>query len=210
MTWKYIPADKALNDAFLLRLPEPNGPMPGFAGGNYKGGLIEFQFPPKIVSDSRKGTWVENDVVGDEAAAAFSFTGSRIITINWSYVVDGGLWTVDRITHIVRTLRSYFIEARQLMIGNKNLVIFVKFWAIGGSKEMSARMKSVDIKHGETMVIPSLTSNDGTEHSGADYAYPLRTDISVDLRLWTKGMGEGGPEVLADINELKAITKEWY
>jgi len=202
MTWQYTPADKALNDAFLFRLPEPKGPMSGSAGGKYKGGLIEFQFPPKIVSDSRKGTWEEHDVVGNEATAAYTLTGSRIISINWSYVVDGGHWTVDRITQIVRTLRSYFVEGRQAGSKNTNLVIYVKFWAIGGPEEMSARMRSVDIKYGETLIMPTLNT---------EQAFPLRTDINVDMRIWTKGVHEGGTaDVLVDIDEVRSITRGWY
>lgn len=215
--WNYTNADTQLAKQFQLEL---RFSAPGCDGRRTS--RIEFQFPPKVIGDGRKGDWFEQNVRGDEPAAGFTYTGPREITLNWTYVVDGDQWTVDRITSNIRTLRGYFMfvdkqtpgSDGKLKIDINNMVLKLRMWCIGGSGWMSGRLKSVDVKYGETMIITKGTSTPG-KHLGADGAFPLRSDISVDLRLWTqgytmvKGKAEGKAIELVDKCQ-KGITQDWY
>lgn len=189
MPMKYTPADEALRNAVTLRFV--NGPK------------IEFQFPPKITSDGRKGEWKEGNLPGTEPLAAYQKSGPREITLVATYIVDGGLWTTERVSQTVRELRGYFARVRNPnQQGQRNLVVKFQMWRLGGDKEMSCRIKGVDIKHSDTIVSPC---NGGVINP--KLAYPLRTDITVDLRIWTKG----GPQKTQNLEGLELDeVPEWY
>jgi hypothetical protein len=196
MTVKYTPIDIALSKAVSLR----------FANQSI---TIEFQFPPKIISDGRKGNWNENDYPGTEPVAAYQTSGAREISLNFTYVVDGGKWTTSKVAQQISNLRGYFARYRQ-QPGFRGLVVFFKMWnhgprqLIGGdvaqkkSEEMSCRLKSVDVKHSDTIIVPN---------GNVDLAYALRSDVTVELRIWTKG----GPQETQDLPGLKQeVTPDWY
>ncbi len=68
---------------------------------------------------------------------------------------------------------------------------------------MSFRIKSVDVKHSETIV--THCSNGAAPN--VKEAYPLRTDITAEMRLWTKG-GAQQTESLNGLRETEEIN--WY
>lgn len=148
-----------------------------------KRGNVKFQFPPRIITDSKSGNWVETDQRGAEPVAAYATSGAREIKIEWTYIVgeQGGAlgkpWSTSDIKNEVAGLRWYFMQHSQN--GTlADLIVLFKMWKHGGSEPMSARLKSVSVSHGNTIVVP-----DGD----TEMAYPLQTDVSVDLRLWSKG-----------------------
>lgn len=159
---------------------------------------IEFQFPPKITSDNRKGEWNEENIPGTEPVATFSKSGPREITLTFTYLVDGGKWTTGAISTHVHNLRGYFSRYRDGDEGFRNLVVAFKMWYHGGEKPISSRIKGVSVKHSETIIVPGGNVN---------RAYPLRTDVTVDLRLWTKG----GPLATQDLPDLVTVEDpNWY
>jgi hypothetical protein len=215
MTMLYTPFDVALKNAVILRFNDDTA--------------VEFQFPPRITSDDRKGEWKEANYPGTEPIAVFEKSGPREITLTWTYIVDGGRWTTVRISEQVRQIRGYFARTRdQNKEASRNLVAYFKMWRHGGSEEMSCRFRSVSVKHSETIVshctasdvrffgevnsidsasVSNPNSSNGLNASNADNAYPLKTDITVDLRLWTKG----GDQIVQDLKELKRIEDpQWY
>jgi len=204
----YAQHDRDLTDAFLLKMQvhRTSPPVGCGGGGAASTGLIEFQFPPKITSDSRKGNWAEGDLRGETQIAEFATAGPREISMRWTYIVDadkpgGNGWSIKRITKMVRTLRGYFAILTDHQTRPTQLSIDFKFWCIGGSKKMTGRMKGVDIKYGETLVMPE----------GANGAFPLRTDITADLRLWTQRGYSGAEEPDLDIRELEEfVAPDWY
>ncbi len=157
---------------------------------------VEFQFPPKITSDSRKGEWSEKNQPGTEPVATYTASGPRETSLTYTYIVDGGKWTTDKIAQQVSSIRSYF--SRYLPKGAKALVFRFRMWKFGGSRTMSYRLKSVDVKHSETIVAPN---------GDVSRAYALRTDITLELRMWTKG----GPNKTQDVPglELQEVPG-WY
>lgn len=188
MAFEHTPIDDALRDAVTLRFN--------------LGPKIEFQFPPKITTDSRKGEWYEGNLQGTEPIATFQKSGPREISLTWSYIVTGGVWTTEKISQQVKAIRGYFARYRdQNNLAARNLILFFQMWAHGDpsiGKQMSCRIKSVDVKHTDTIVAPN---------GDPSVAYPLRTDIVVDLRLWTKG----GPEPTQDLEGLLPNEEQfWY
>lgn len=206
MGFEYINADRSLrkSNRARLRLKKPSDASRRTHGcadsgasreGSGLGGDrvwtdIEFQFPPKVLTDGRKAAWEEGDQVGTEPIATFSTSGPREISLSWVYVVDSfeansDAWSIDRITRNIRTLRGYFASVRdrgEAGTVRANLVVMFHMWCIGGDNPISARLRGVDVRYGDTMVFPP-------QGGLSDRAFPLRTDITVDLRVWTRGAG---------------------
>lgn len=160
------------------------------------GSKIEFQFPPRMVSDNRSGTWKEKEMPGKEPNATFRLSGAREMTLAWTYIVDGQTWSTDKIAKNVKALRGYFAKVRGASVPGKNLIVKFKMWLVGGKDTMSCRIRSITVKHSDTIV------------GQGDNAYPLRTDITVDLRLWTKANQDG--KHIPDIPLNNDITPDWY
>lgn len=159
---------------------------------------VDFQFPPRIISDGKGGSWEERETRGDEPMAYFKTSKSRNIRLEWTYIVGetGGsgesmYWDADRVRNQISGLRGYFHRMTQNGKGD-GLVVYFKMWNHGGPEEMTCRILQFDIGHGKSIIIPA------DERGGADMdkAYPLRTNVSCDLRLWTRAgtAGESGSE----------------
>ena len=89
---------------------------------------------------------------------------------------------------------------------SRNLVCQFRYALYGGkSGTMSARIKSIDVKHSDTIIIPT----GGFGVLLPSKSFPLRTDINVELRLWTKG-GPGGEKVQKFDDLYDQLTPEWY
>lgn len=190
----YIKHDRDIADNVLFRIRAPAG------SGDPAAGLVSFQFPPKILSDNRRGTWNETEFRGTEPVALFATSGPREFSLKWNYIVESasafirfpnsvqplvpsivipgvtineGVWSIQKIRENVNRLRGYFSNFR-INRSRNNLIVDFKFPAITGSTPWTCRIKSIDVKHSENLI------------GSPDFCYPLRTDITVDLRLWTK------------------------
>ena len=193
--------DKSLADSFIFRFAV----LPGAAQN--ANNLLLFQFPPKITSDDRKGNWKEGELRGIEPVAAFNTSGPREITITATYVVDGSAdWSFQKVKTQVLLARGYFARVRQLN-ATRNLVCKFKMWAIGGTEEMTCRIVNVGVKYSDTIV------------GVGDNAFPLRTDLTLDVRMWTAGAGncgeaKNGADVLGGIVNVTSLrsceSQDWY
>ena len=203
MVQQYTNHDLALSSHAILSIFTPDAFIPGFVGPLAPGDArlpvhetkIEIQFPPVINSDNRKGNWLETDLPGREPEAVYQNSGAREITLRLTYIVDAvnNGWTTSKIAKQVHTLRGYFATVRSSSDHRKLLVLF-RYGLFGGEKSTSARIRNIDVKHGDTMIIPP---------GKPEKAFPLRTDVTLDLRLWNKS-----PKV--DLRDLLEITPEWY
>ena len=81
----YTKHDIALREECILRLHLNPGPD---ESGD-KTHSVKFQFPPRILSDNRKGSWKEGDLRGTEPVSVFQTSGPREISLSWCYLVDG-------------------------------------------------------------------------------------------------------------------------
>jgi hypothetical protein len=244
--------DQKVKDAFSLVLKVPNSPQLQSLGG-----VIEFQFPPKISTDSKRGNWKDTGVPGGaEPIAIFMTAGPRDISMHFSYIVTHGSnsddinfrqtnqigggatvdnrWTAEKIHRQLRKLRGYFVLMRDKAIGGDGgfakLIVKMKLAGMGGFSIMTGRIIDVNVKYSDTLVASNsgledrtvsngnFTNNNGNEYldiSTTTYAnaFPLRTDVTLNLRLWTQ-LGEvEEPEsdpVVPLPGLLDTIPVDWY
>jgi hypothetical protein len=155
---------------------------------------IEFQFMPKILSDSRKGSWDESEVLGREPVSNIATAGPRIMSMRWTYIVEDigkvpsrnainiqnpffrGIWDIGRIRKNLNVLKGYFLNAKRAHTStHAGLVCQLTWPLIGGIGTWTCRITSIDIKHSENMV------------GNRDIMFPVKSDVTIDLRLWTRG-----------------------
>ena len=209
MAVRYIDADIALSKAVSFRFALPGGlfSVP-----------IEFQFPPKILNDGRKAEWVDANVPAGNPVSVYAKTGPREISLSFTYIVDGDIWSTTKISNIIRELRGYFGRANMNIANNqRDMIVMFKMWLHGGVNEMSCKLNNVVLKHSETVVMPCRAPGtfvdsvlpSATDVNLANLAYPLRTDVSIDLRIWSLG----GPPQDAGQNIPNLVAPEpidWY
>lgn len=159
---------------------------------------IPLQFPPKILSDNRKGNWNENNqVAGKEPVATIENTGPREFALLLTYIVDGdsqGTWTTDRISKITHRLRGYYALMRNKGDA-RNLFVNFKYIGFGGSEPITCYIRGIDVKHGDTLMYSP---------SNPEQSFPLRTDVTLDMRIWVR----------SDIQDVEGQTQqylpEWF
>lgn len=165
------------------------------------GTKIEFQFPPRFLSDNRKGEWVEGPLRGDEPVAVYAVSGAREITMTWTYIAGarGGesnsLFTPSKIATQIQNLRSYFSNPYKSMSLDSALTVYFHMWRHTGFNQFSCRLKSVDVTYGKALVTnpegPHPQPEFPTFADAIHQTYALRTDVTVEMRLWTK-VGSSG------------------
>lgn len=199
------------------------GPQPQNAHA-LKRQRVAFQFPPKFSSDTRKGTWASEQTRGpDSGMAMWSTVGPREITMTWTYVVDGGKWTVSRIKENIGLVRGYYALQNYNASSDERLVIGFRAWAIGGNGIFSARLTgAVDVKYSDTYVSAINSNPAGMYNLDAlsfddQETFPLRTDITIGLALWTRNGGlpsvdgNGDKGIDQAIRGLRATeTVDWF
>lgn len=174
------------------------------AGQDAKAFKVQFQFPPRILSDNRKGKWREGELPGTEPVAVFETSGPREITLSWTYIVDGAQFTTANIAQQVKLVRGYFASVRARS-GSINLIVKFRYALFGDpEKTENFRVKSIDVKHSDTIICPIRN----VRETFIEDSYPLRTDITIDLRLWTKGGAEEKIQALNVLNNRE--NPKWY
>lgn len=189
-----------------------------FSGGK-KAGLgtkLNFQFPPHITSDNRKGTWSSSPVpdAADELQIFLS-SSPRTFVLETTYIVNnasagGTTWSGSAITEQLKALRGYFTLAK--ISDDPLMVCYVKLWGIGGKERMTARLIDVDIKHGKTFVKEGGSGASGGVAAltgGAEW-YPLRTDVTLTMAIFTDGTIDGKGTKLNNTPGLKTLTQDWF
>lgn len=219
---RYTSFDKDLISHIYLELGD-NSTDGASSSGRAK---IDFQFPPKITSDSRSATWDESGIVGREPIANIVTPGPRVLSMNFSYLVEAignertnqisragdpingnNVWTIQRIRTQLNRLRGYFL-------GNNDStyspwVIKLKYdWITGRGGEfdyLTFRMSDVNVKYSDTLV------------GNREYGYfPKSCDVTIDLKMWTKGGKESNDSnddndnVVQRVNGLRKLPQAVY
>jgi len=185
----YTAHDRALAEECILRLPD--------------GVDVKFQFPPKLLSDNRSGNWNEGELPGTEPVAVFKNSGPREMTLSWTYIVDGAQWTTEVIANEIKRVRGYFANVLDAKDAQRSLICYFKYGLYGDQSVFSSRIKRIDVKHGDSTIIPSTRGIINTTQ-----AFPLRSDVTIDLRLWTAGMADQKKQDIDQLNPKQYY--EWY
>ena len=178
---------------------------------------IEFQFPPRITSDNRAAEWREGNLPGSEPVAVYEKSTAREMRLEWTYIVGASSdtdWTTEKIAANVRNLRRYFSKEGNLI--GEELIVNFKMWMLGGIDTFTCRIKSVGISHSKTIIVPVSSGKEPPPapirgNADVDKAYPLRTDVSCELRLWTKGGVTTISGSRIDVKGLRpTVPLEWF
>ena len=180
---------------------------------------IEFQFPPRILSDNRSADWNEGNLPGSEPVANYKTSSAREMSLQFTYIVDdystdipdktfNGIWSIGRIKKQIVKLRGYFSLLKN---NNKRSaqIVYFRYPLFTGYETWSCRIKNVNVKHGETIVGNPLV-NVGSGYLPS--VFPLRTDVTLDIRLWTTG-GTTEDDQIQNIEGLKGnpdIQSLWF
>ncbi len=157
---------------------------------------IKFQFPPKILNDSRTGSWFETEVPGNQPIATWKTSGARKWTLEWSYVIGADGWSVTKVRDQIIHMRSYWSTREDLAT---NFIVTFWIWKLGGKEKMTCRLTNIDITHGKALYIPpGDTSN----------AHPVITNIKAAMQLWTQGGDDFGAAKTALSNRQTEFTKK--
>ena len=187
------------------------------------GESIEFQFPPRIPSDNRTYKWKESDAYGFEPILSFQGNGPRSITLKWQYIVESeeydpysDKWTIGRIKRMINVLRayhSYSVGTATAITGFDRLVCRLRIAGIAGPGEndggligqaWTVAMTGINITHSDTYIGPR------------EYAFPLSTNITADLKLWVSNSlltSSSAPDSIVNIRSLRPrpeIEDYWY
>ena len=169
------------------------------------GTKVQFQFPPIIKSDSKSFNWNEIDIKNIEPMATFQGAKARVIDLKWVYVVTGQSgWSAKKISDMVKSIRGFFYQQIMAQFAGDNppavtpeastggppkpvnnyakslIVRFNAYNVVGiGTQDgqIAFRSEGVDITHSDVII----DDNSGT--------YPLKTELSMKLKLWTQGEG---------------------
>ena len=186
MAMRYASQDLELASSFVLKWP--GGPQQ------------EFQFPPKITSNSMSGDFRDEGakVIGVYPAFTYAGPNERYVSIETCYIVDGDLWTSGSVKRAVQYFRAYFFNLKD-SFNSSSAGILAKFWGVGGDGENTFFMRNLNIKHSDRYV-----------GEGSD-VHPLRTDVSFDLVLWLNYEPlTGGNEPKNGLDEGAGNQESWY
>jgi hypothetical protein len=159
---------------------------------------ILFQFPPKILTDSRTGSWFETEIPGDQPIATWKVSGARKWSLEWTYVVGANGWDVNKVREQIVNIRSYWTARENLA---SNFIVTFSIWKLGGVEDMTCRLTNIDVTHGKALYVP--TDSGGSPQYRE--AHPVITNIKASMQLWTAG-GSSKFGKAATETEKKAIA----
>ena len=168
---------KLIRNAKMIIISEGEDPYP-----------IPFQFPPRILSDSKKPQYQEIPTYSYEPIKIYIGSDSRAFTVEFDYIATGEQFNVPTISDILRQIKSSIYNGT-----NAGPQIKCSIYEIA-PKELPCRLMGIDIKHSEELV-----DNGGI--------FPLHTKVSLQLEMQTR-IGflsthkEGDQNVVDDIPKL--------
>ena len=167
-------------------------------GGGGGGKSIEFQFPPRVISDNKHLNWKLTDVKSYEQQAIYLSSNARKVSLEWDYIVYGQ-WNYTKIREQLSNIKqiAYFTQTTSTTESG-----FLKVKAYGLSPSDSTwRTDDIDIKYSEERIL-----SDGD-------LWPLKSTVSLNIHSFTN-VGDliGGSEtVYLNIPGLKLVPDfEWY
>lgn len=224
---EYLPVDKRLRENVSLVIADDKGNL-SISGEKRSSYKVEFQFPPKITSDSKSGDWDEtsNNIAFSEPFGVFKGSKPRTINLKWSYVVDSsrdgdGSWTTKRIATITQALRGYFGRMDNAFGNNisfESTIVYFKMYRHQYSLQRF-RIDNVDVSYSENLIVPIqddtkkyefVVSTDEKRILGLIQAFPLKTEISLTLKPFPRGALNFDGNTVGLTAEDSKMSREWF
>jgi hypothetical protein len=130
------------------------------------GGKVEFQFPPKILSDSNSSEWFSVDIWSIEPLMIHKGSSGRKVDMEWEYVATDRVFNATKVKDEVSKLKKYFFAFN----GDEYPIARINYTLVLPNVPM--RILNLNVTHG-----PEIINNGGY--------YPLYTKVSVALMLAT-------------------------
>ena len=157
---------------------------------------IEFQFAPKITSESNSSKWIEVDSFAIEPIRLHKGASGRKVTIEWEYIAtDSNQWNGKTISENLRNLKSY------------NFKFKPDFYPLVRVKYMHVLPEITDFR----MEDVNITYSPELVFSGGDF-YPLHTKVIVNLSLATSVNVKDldAEQKKMAVQPLQPVIPEWY
>lgn len=176
---------------------------------------VRFQFPPKVTGDGRRADWVETGVFSNEPVAYIRSASPRSLTLSITYIVENeqkgaDTWSVVDVKEQVSLIRGYFHRFVAPKERQRNTIVLLRLWAIGGSAPLSFRMTNCDVKYSENLFTPRALADLSSQLPSWRFAYPIRTDITVDLQAWTQQQSPGVEARQSLDGQSKLLPPDWF
>ena len=157
---------------------------------------IKFQFPPKILNDSRTGSWFETEIPGNQPIATWKTSGARKWSLEWTYVIGARGWDTKSVRDQIINLRNYWTARENLA---SNFIVNFWIWKLGGPDKMTCRLTNIDVTHGKALYIPN---------GNIELAHPVITNIKVAMQLWTLGGSDYAEAVQTTAGQQQTLTNK--
>jgi len=154
---------------------------------------VNFQFPPKILTDTNNSSWMEIDVWSIEPLRIHTGSQGRRIGVEWEYISTDSTFTGKNIAENIRFLKRYFFEFKR---DYYPLVWFKYGYAV--PVETQFRLRDLATSFGPEIV-----------KTGDDY-YPLYAKVNVTLELATDNKSRDENTAKVKESPLRGVTPEWY
>jgi hypothetical protein len=165
---------------------------------------LEFQFPPKITSDSRKINFDVQTIFQVDPQAIYMGNSARDLTLKIEYIVeDDGYnmnrWTIRRIKENINNLKGITVNG-DAKVGDTDISKFAIQFAyplITGPAPKSLRINSVSVEYSDEMIILngglsnikeySPNQPEGSPDSSPGYdsggvrSYPLKSTVTISM-----------------------------
>lgn len=163
------------------------------------GTKVQFQFPPKITSESNNwNVKLSKDLQSYGPLKVLAGMGGRTINVEWEYIATDKIFNGAFIAATLRNLKKYFYEFRAA--GSKqnavHPVVSFQYGAIVPSA-VNFRMMNMTITYGIELVIQNSD------------LFPLYTKVAIVLEMATTLGISSGPDKLL-VPDLRKVDKQWY
>lgn len=183
-------------------------------------GRLLLQFPPKIISDGKSADWKEEPRASYEPLVIWQGASARRITIELTYIIDGGIFNAAMVALLTKKIKGYFYRDIQSTGGIIQIpLLMLQFYDHVGKKQAAAfRMLDVGITHGDTIIrdagnfrvgAPNSASGLPIKVSGEQFlgTFPLLTKITMNCALVTR---VGNQQLEKNPFLIRDPIQDWY
>jgi hypothetical protein len=159
---------------------------------------IEFQFPPRVMSDQNQSEWMPIDVWGMEPLKIHKGSGGRKISMEWEYVATDHIFNGSKVASICRKLKSYFFKFPKAW--SYYPIVKIKYGEMIPD-QITFRLMNVNMTHS-----PEMTDNGGI-------MYPIYTKVAISIEMVTDisdANSKGKPKIKVHPLDTIKMKDNWY
>jgi hypothetical protein len=165
--------------------------------GKGAGNNIEFQFMPKLKSESNTSTWEESDIWAVEPLKIHKGSGGKKLAMEWEYLASDEIWNCGKVAKTLKNLKTYFFEFTRETYPTAKII-----YGTSIPSPTYFRIMDVSITYSDEIIF-----NNGM--------HPLHSRVSVSLELATNVNEPGGKqssdaEGKLPVDPLSAAIFDWY